>query len=390
MSVIVSAYHVPQEGGDFRFEHLLFLSFFADLFLFLLFLFFALLLSLESHFNSLLSELNSLFLSGALGTGGMKFIDATVLEIHIQDFQLDHGFVLLRDLLLDGVAGGLFLLGGLQLFALLVPLDFDILLTGNGALQNDTASPLLLHAHGLAGLAGFLLGGLGGRGLAGGDLDVQHQVGVDLALLVRHQALVHPGHVGAGLFDFQPALELFLLGLLVIDLHLAGCFDLGLLEEPLAVADLDRLVADDQLDELAVLERRDLGLFGERGGLAGGGGLRLVGRLRLDVQVELGLELADVVLDDALVVAAVAPVRVLDLQGHVVVDGLAGLEDLLVLGRVLDEVASLEPLHGGVGLRLDLELEGDQGALLVGDDLGLLEEGGWNALLTRCFLALLS
>ena len=87
------------------------------------------------------------------------------------------------------------------------------------------------------------------------------------------------------------------------DLQRASLPDHRLLEGPDALTLGLCSISNYQHDQLPVLLRHDLGLLHE------GGGLALSHRgccwLSLDVEVELGLELAVLVLDDALVVAAV-------------------------------------------------------------------------------------
>ena len=83
-----------------------------------------------------------------------------------------------------------------------------------------------------------------------------------------------------------------------------GCLcDRGLFEGPDSLAHGLSPVSNYQLDQLPLLLSHDLGLLHEGGRLALG--LRGSCGLRLNVKIELGLKLAVLVFNDALVVAPV-------------------------------------------------------------------------------------
>ena len=87
------------------------------------------------------------------------------------------------------------------------------------------------------------------------------------------------------------------------DLHGGGLPDVGLLEGPDALTHGLCSISNYQHDQLPVLLGHNLGLLHEGGGLALGCWRSC--RLGLDVEVELGLQLAVLVLNNALVVAPV-------------------------------------------------------------------------------------
>ena len=95
------------------------------------------------------------------------------------------------------------------------------------------------------------------------------------------------------------------------------CFpDDGLLEGPDALTLGLCSISNYQHDQLAVLLRHNLGLLHEGGCLALG--RRRSSRLGLDVEVELGLQLAVLVLHHALVVPAVIGTRLLNTQHAII------------------------------------------------------------------------
>ncbi len=99
--------------------------------------------------------------------------------------------------------------------------------------------------------------------------------------------------------------------------------DPRLLEGPEQLAHRLGPIFDNEHDELALLLGHNLGLLheggcgaaGGRGG--GGGGWR---RLRLYVEVELGLQLSELVFHHAFVVAAVVRTRLLEYNRHTTID----------------------------------------------------------------------
>ena len=84
-------------------------------------------------------------------------------------------------------------------------------------------------------------GGGRGGGVFRCHLDVEGEVGVDLALVVAHDALVHAGRLLGGVGHLQPALVIRL-ALLLHDPGRRRLHDRCLLEEPRALALSLRLV----------------------------------------------------------------------------------------------------------------------------------------------------
>ncbi len=124
---------------------------------------------------------------------------------------------------------------------------------------------------------------------------------------------------GGGCFSvlyrqLQPGLEV-VLNPLVDDPDRLGLHDPCLLEGPEQLAHGLGAVLDNEHDQLPLLLCHNLGLLHKGGGATTGGGCSSSWRwcrFRLDVEVELGLELAELVFHHALVVAAVVGTRLLE------------------------------------------------------------------------------
>jgi len=148
---------------------------------------------------------------------GHKLVAALVRRVSVLDLQLHDRLTLadLRPLLLDGEA--LASVGGDGL-ALLEPLHVDVLASLHCALQHHRL--LLLHL-------------LDDRPLPddGGDLDVEREVGVDLAKLVADHALVHACILGSRVRQLDARFP-EVGNLLVDELHHTRLTDCRLLERP--------------------------------------------------------------------------------------------------------------------------------------------------------------
>jgi len=122
--------------------------------------------------------------------------------------------------------------------------------------------------------------------------------------------------------QLKPGLEV-VLDPLVDDPDRLRLDDPRLLEGPEQLAHGLGPIFDDEHDELALLFCHNLGLLHEGGCAAtggrggGGGGWR---RLRLYVEVELGLQLSELVFHHAFVVAAVVRTRLLEYNPHTTID----------------------------------------------------------------------